>query len=75
MLRPFPSPAPFLADRRCVADADTLITLLGGAAAEEAAARADRARDIGNHLHFCHWRQVERLIDLLSEPRAIGTIH
>ena len=41
----------------------------------EAAARADESRDIGNYLHFCRWRQIERLILLLSAESAIGTVH
>ena len=66
---------PLLADRRAIADADTLIAMFGDEAGLEAAARADHSRDIGNHVHFCHWRQIERLILLLSVNRAVGTIH
>ncbi len=66
---------PFLADRRAIADADTLIAMFGDDAGLEAAARADRSRDIGNHIHFCHWRQIERLIMLLSVDHAVGTVH
>jgi hypothetical protein len=66
---------PFLADRRAISDADTLMAMFGDDAGLEAAARADHSRDIGNHVHFCHWRQIERLILLLSVNRAIGTIH
>ena len=66
---------PFLADRSSVADAASLIATFGDRAAEEAAVRADRSRALGNHIHFCRWRQVERLIDLLSAERAPGTIH
>ena len=66
---------PFLADRASVSDAAALIESFGPGALGEAAARADRSRDIGNHLHFCRWRQVERLIALLSIDRAIGTVH
>lgn len=66
---------PFLADRRAIADADALIASFGDDAGLEAAARADRSRDVGNHIHFCHWRQIERLIVLLAINRAVGTIH
>jgi hypothetical protein len=66
---------PFLADRRAIVDADTLIAMFGDDAGLEAAARADHSRDIGNHVHFCHWRQIERLIVLLSVNRAVGTVH
>jgi hypothetical protein len=66
---------PYLADAREVADAADLIRMFGEGAGFEAAARADRSRDIGNHLHFCKWRQIERLVVLMSIPRAVGTIH
>ena len=66
---------PYLADRVALRDAATLIAAFGDSAAIEAAARAARSRDLGNHLHFCHWRQIERLIDLLALPAAPGTVH
>ena len=66
---------PYLADVREVADAAELIRAFGDHAGSEAAARADRSRDLGNHVHFCRWRQIERLVLLLSIPRAVGTIH
>ncbi|MHA6719109.1 hypothetical protein ACX40Y_06610 [Sphingomonas sp. RS6] len=66
---------PYLGDRREVADAADLIRLFGEDAGNEAAARADRSRDVGNHIHFCRWRQIERLVLLLSVSRALGTVH
>jgi len=66
---------PYLADTREVADAAELIRAFGANAGSEAAARADRSRDLGNHIHFCRWRQIERLVLLMSIPRAIGTVH
>lgn len=66
---------PFLPDRLAVSDAHELIASFGDDAGFEAAARADRSRDIGNHLHFCRWRQIERLILLLSSDEAVGTVH
>jgi hypothetical protein len=66
---------PYLADTREVADAAELIRAFGEDAGSEAAARADRSRDLGNHVHFCRWRQIERLVVLLSIPRAVGTVH
>jgi len=66
---------PYLADRHEVTDAAELIRTFGDDAGYEAASRADRSRDIGNHLHFCRWRQIERLIVLMSVNRAIGTVH
>jgi hypothetical protein len=58
-----------------VVDATDLIARFGDEAGLEAAARADKSRDIGNYLHFCRWRQIERLIVLLESDAAIGTVH
>ncbi|RHW17853.1 hypothetical protein D1610_04850 [Sphingomonas gilva] len=68
-------PMPYLDDRSAVADAVALIRDHGEAAAAQAAKRAHRSRGLGNHIHFCRWRQVARLIDLMAERRAPGTIH
>ena len=65
----------YLADAGHVADAAALIASFGDSAALEAATRASRSRDIGNHLHFCRWRQVERLIELLASDEPVGTVH
>lgn len=65
----------WLGDRSDVTDAATLIAAFGDDAGFEAAARADRSRDLGNQVHFCRWRQIERLIVLMSVEQAIGTIH
>ena len=69
------SAMPYLADRAHVSDAAELIRLFGDDAGFEAAARADKYRDLGNHIHFCRWRQIERLIVLMSVNRAVGTVH
>jgi len=66
---------PYLADTGQVIDATELIALFGEDAGFEAAARADRSRDLGNTIHFCRWRQIERLIVLMSVGRAVGTVH
>ncbi|WP_188054434.1 MULTISPECIES: hypothetical protein [unclassified Sphingosinithalassobacter] len=66
---------PYLADRAEVSDAAELIRLYGDDAGFQAAARADRSRDLGNHIHFCRWRQIERLIVLLASERPVGAIH
>ena len=68
-------PPPYVADRTQLAAATELIVRYGVHAADEAANRADASREIGNHVHFCRWRQVERLIDVLATRRAIGTVH
>lgn len=70
-----PSPVPYLADRTHVLDAAELIARFGDDAGFEAAARADRYRDLGNHINFCRWRQIERLVVLMSVNRAVGTVH
>lgn len=66
---------PFLSGRKSYEDAAELIALFGDNAGYEAAARADRSRDMGNHIHFCHWRQIERLIVLLAYDQPLGTVH
>lgn len=65
----------YLADRSSVDTAQKLIAAFGDEAGFEAAARADKSRELGNHLHFCRWRQIERLIVLMSVGRAVGTVH
>jgi hypothetical protein len=66
----------YLPDAAAAADAAELIQRFGAYAASEAAARADRSRDLGNVVHFCRWRQVERMIELLSaRDRADATLH
>lgn len=58
-----------------VVQAEALIDKFGKAAGMEAADRAERSRNIGNHLNFCRWRQIERLIIMLSVETTLGTIH
>ena len=66
---------PYVTGRAALADAQALIATFGASAAIEAALRAGRSREVGNHIHFCHWRQIERLVDVLSASEAIGTVH
>jgi len=66
---------PYLSSRKSYDDAAELIALFGDDAWHEAAARADRSRDRGNFIHFCHWRQIERMIVLLTHDGPLGTIH
>ena len=68
-------PVLFLADRASVADAARLLADHGEAAALAAAAEAERNRSLGNHIHFCRWRQIERLITYLSIDIALDTVH
>ncbi len=65
----------YLGGRKGFEDAAQLIELFGPNAGYEASMRADRSRDVGNHVHFCHWRQIERLIVLMSIEQATGTVH
>ena len=66
---------PYLRDRAEVKDAAELILMFGDDAGFQAAARADKSRELGNHIHFCRWRQIERLIVLLTYDQPLGTIH
>lgn len=66
----------YLSDASAAADAADLIARFGVFAASEAAARAGRSRDLGNVVHFCRWREIERMIELLSSlDRADATLH
>ena len=67
--------APFIHDRLVLADATDLIERYGEEATFEAGARADRSRDEGNVVRFCHWRQIERVIATLSSDEVHGTVH
>ena len=67
--------SPFIAGRLALAEASELMDRFGPDAAFEAAARAERSRDVGNLLHFCHWRQIERVIQSLSSDEVHGTVH
>ena len=62
-------------EHRDVADAEALIAQFGKEAGLEAAERAETSRDLGNHISYCRWRQIERLIILLSVKVPLGTIH
>ncbi|CAO1650162.1 hypothetical protein [Parasphingorhabdus sp. NYA22] len=66
---------PVFIDSTHYSDAERLITNYGEEAGLEAANRADKSRSLGNHLHYCKWRQVERLCILLSIDQSVGTVH
>lgn len=66
---------PILPNRKSYDDARLLIDTFGEEAGLEAATRADASRDLGNHVRFCHWRQIERMIVLLTIEESFGTIH
>lgn len=67
--------AMYLADAQQIVEAAEMIAAFGEQAPMEAAIRAGQMRDIGNHVHFCRWRQTERLIAVLVSDEAIGTVH
>jgi hypothetical protein len=58
-----------------VREAQALITRFGDAAGLEAAERAEASRNLGNHIHFCRWRQIERLVTILNLEMTAGTLH
>jgi hypothetical protein len=66
---------PVFIDSTHYSAAELLITNYGEEAGLEAANRADKSRSLGNHLHYCKWRQVERLCIFLSIDQTIGTVH
>ncbi|VAW00460.1 hypothetical protein MNBD_ALPHA04-696 [hydrothermal vent metagenome] len=66
---------PVFIDSTNFLDAEQLIDNFGEEAGLEAANRADKSRALGNHIHYCKWRQVERLCVLLSIDQTIGTVH
>jgi hypothetical protein len=56
-------------------EAAQLIERFGVHAGSEAALRADRSRDLGNFIHFCRWREVGRMIELISDDAVTGPVH
>jgi hypothetical protein len=67
--------SPFIHGRRALHDASELIERFGDDAGFEAAVRAERSRDHGNVVNFCHWRQIERVIATLSSDEITDTVH
>ena len=66
---------PYLADTRPHVDAADLLASFGAQAAREAKVRAERSRRVGNYLHFCRWREVERLIAAMAAGPDGATVH
>ena len=65
-----------LPDATAAAEAAELIAQFGDHAAFEAAARANHSRGLGTVVHFCRWRQIERMINLLTaEDPGEVTVH
>ncbi len=67
--------APLYLDRTAAMEAQDLLAAHGEGASEAAAQRARESRNLGNHLAFCRWRQIERLIAVLSHDEPVGTRH
>lgn len=67
--------APFIHGRLALNDASDLIERFGEEAAAEAVIRAERSRDDGNVVRFCHWRHIQRLIATLNSEEVRGTVH
>jgi hypothetical protein len=66
---------PLYLEPRDVQEAEILMANYGKAAGLEAAERAEASRNVGNHINFCRWRQIERLVILLSLETSLGTLH
>lgn len=66
---------PFVADRASALDAARLLAELGDDAAAAAKARAEVSRERGNVIHFCRWRQIERLIGVMADTDSEQTRH
>lgn len=65
----------YVHDRAAFDAASQLIAQFGDDAGFEAASLAERSRNLGNAIGFCHWRQIERLIVLLSTGDVVGSVH
>ena len=65
----------YLPDRSAVADADELMRSFGDFAGGEAARRASQSRSVGNVVHYCRWRQIERMIARLAAGRGTASLH
>ncbi len=66
---------PYVTDRKGALDAARLIDDYGSAARARAGALASISRNRGNVIHFCRWRQIERLIGLMTDVDAEQTHH
>ena len=63
------------AGRHAFAEAADLLAHFGDHAISEARRRAGRSRDLGNIIHFCRWREVERMIFTLDQKAVAGLVH
>ena len=67
--------SPYIAGRQALDDAHLLMREHGDDAGFEASIRAERSRNDGNVVRFCHWRQIERLIAALASDEIAGSVH
>lgn len=65
----------YLQDREAVFDAAELVEEFGLLAGKEAAARANKSREIGNVVHFCRWRQIKRLVEWMDSGEVESAPH
>lgn len=65
----------FVIDREAYEGAEELMARWGEEALAEAAARAERSRDLGNHIHYTRWCRVGRAILQLGDPEPPATLH
>jgi hypothetical protein len=65
----------FVVDREAYDGASDLLDAFGERALAEAATRAERSRDIGNHVHYTRWCRVGRAILVLGDPGPGGLLH
>jgi hypothetical protein len=66
---------PFLCGRRAVVDATALAREFGADAALAASLRAQQSRARDNKVSFCHWREVERLVEWFGADGDAATRH
>lgn len=62
-------------DAAAAREAAELIERFGDFAADEAATRACRSRELGNVIHYCRWRQIQRFIEHLGNFGPDSTVH
>ena len=66
---------PFLSGAAALTAATALLREFGDDAAMAAQLRAAQSRARDNLITFCHWREVERMLDWLSAPVQGATRH
>ena len=65
----------FVVDREAYDGASALLDAFGESALAEAATRAERSRDVGNHIHYARWCRVGRAILVLGDPGPGTVLH